>query len=636
MQRQLLAIALTWATAVTGGAILPSVVPQPTSIVTGGQDVALSPSFKFEVAARDAAVSKVLEAAMERFRVLLLPSASVTSGGGATHADLQLQLLPSCTVDVPASASLQLSSTTNESYTLTIDGGANSTYCAIVAASAFGAMHGMETLVQLVDRARRTVPSEVHVVDAPRFAFRATMVDCARRYIPVRVLEQHVDAMSATKMNVLHLHLVDSQSFPYESATFPALSKHGAYSAAEVYTQQDIAGLVRYAYARGVRVMPEIDTPGHVWAGLEALDPAVLSTCYGKSGGAAGTGPLDPSKESTFAFLRDLLAEVVPLFSGGEDSLAQPSFMMGGDEVPTDCWASNKDIVAFAEAKNLTVGTLARYFAQRLLSILQAQGGRNRSGGSTSTSTSASTPHQLMLWQEVFESGTALPAAALVNVWSGGWLWCSKQTSGSSVNRTADCSADYDKGGPNEWFGKMHVRDDGPWKATMAKVAAAGHRSVLSSPFYMNAGNAGSNFDEAWPWYYSVEPTDFPAGGVGSRATGRRPLTAREREASVAGVEACMWSSWVDGSNLMARFWPSAAAVAERGWSAKGTASIDDFRRRLHALSCRLLARGLPASPPTFGGAFFFENGTVCPNMVDGVSVMGPGSPGCLPRFSHC
>lgn len=173
----------------------------------------------------------------------------------------------------------------------------------------------------------------------------------------------------------------------------------------------------------------------------------------------------------------------------------------------------------------------------------------------------------------------------------------------------------------------------------MAKVAAAGHRSVLSSPFYMNAENAGSNFDEVWPWYYSVEPTDFAASQVvvnNSGATDRRLLTEREREASVAGVEACMWSSWVDGSNLMARFWPAAASVAERGWSAKGTVSIDDFRRRLHALTCRLMARGLPASPPTFGGAFFFENGTVCPNNVDGVSVMGPSRPGCLPRFSHC
>lgn len=274
-----LAIALAWgAFAVAGGSALPSVVPQPSSIMTGGEDLALSPSFTFEAAKGYGTPSNVLEAAMERFGALLL-SAPATPGAAAGAAQAELLQLARCTVDVPASASLLLSSTTNESYTLTIGGGgATPPNCAIVAPSAFGAMHGMETLVQLVDRVMHTVPSQVRVVDAPRFAFRATMVDCARRYIPVRVLEQHVDAMSATKMNVLHLHLVDSQSFPYESVAFPTLSKRGAYSAAEVYTQQDIAELARYAYARGVRVMPEIDTPGHVWVRATALPPPPLTT----------------------------------------------------------------------------------------------------------------------------------------------------------------------------------------------------------------------------------------------------------------------------------------------------------------------------------------------------------------------
>ena len=90
--------------------------------------MSLSPSFKF-VAKGDGTASKVLEDAMERFRVLLSDSAM----GGAAWTDLDQ--LARCTVDVPASASLLLSSTTNESYTLTI---ANSTSCTIVAPSVFG------------------------------------------------------------------------------------------------------------------------------------------------------------------------------------------------------------------------------------------------------------------------------------------------------------------------------------------------------------------------------------------------------------------------------------------------------------------------------------------------------------------
>ena len=71
------------------------------------------------------------------------------------------------------------------------------------------------------------------------------------------------------------------------------------------------ACVVYYAQARGIRVIPEIDTPGHVWAGLAALDPPVLTTYYGNDGGVAGTGPLDASKESTFVFLQARQSHVI-------------------------------------------------------------------------------------------------------------------------------------------------------------------------------------------------------------------------------------------------------------------------------------------------------------------------------------
>ena len=126
----------------------------------------------------------------------------------------------------------------------------------------------------------------------------------------------------------------------------------------------------------------------------------------------------------------------------------------------------------------------------------------------------------------------------------------------------------------------------------------------------------------------------------------------------MTGVEACMWSEcvattlpfacaraglsggvacvrrWVDGSNFAGRFWPRAAAIAERGWSPKATTGIDDFRRRIHKLSCELKWRGLPAEPVVHGGRFFRENGTVCNTRQP--RVLGPPSDGCLPRFSSC
>jgi hexosaminidase len=153
---------------------------------------------------------------------------------------------------------------------------------------------------------------------------------------PLEAILKHLDAMSAVKMNVLHWHIVDIESFPYQSAAFPELSQHGAYHPTEVYTPADIMKVVAAAKERGIRVIPEIDTPGHVWAGFAAMEPAVLTSCYGADGTVSGTGPLDPTKESTFSFLTTLLAEVAPLF---EDKM----FMVGGDEVDFGCWASNPD-----------------------------------------------------------------------------------------------------------------------------------------------------------------------------------------------------------------------------------------------------------------------------------------------------
>jgi hypothetical protein len=144
------------------------------------------------------------------------------------------------------------------------------------------------------------------------------------------------------------------------------------------------------------------------------------------------------------------------------------------------------------------------------------------------------------------------------------------------------------------------------------------------------------------PFYYSVEPTSFDdppdrstATSASGMLTAQPPLSALEKETSVVGVEACMWSEWVDGSNFAGRFWPRAAAIAERGWSPKDTVSIDDFRRRIHQLSCELKRRSLPAEPVVHGGRFFYENGTVCAAQRQ-PQVLGPPEDGCLPRFSSC
>jgi hexosaminidase len=69
--------------------------------------------------------------------------------------------------------------------------------------------------------------------------------------------------MASTKLNVLHWHAVDSQSWPFEIPDLPEITRKGAYSASAVYSLEDIKMIQSYAGERGISVLVEIDMPGH-------------------------------------------------------------------------------------------------------------------------------------------------------------------------------------------------------------------------------------------------------------------------------------------------------------------------------------------------------------------------------------
>lgn len=132
----------------------------------------------------------------------------------------------------------------------------------VTAPTPVGVLRGIETFLQLVGRdAQGPSAPAVHIIDRPRFPWRGLMIDVARHWMPAEVLRRNMDAMAAVKLNVLHLHLTDDQGFRIESKLYPKLHELG--SDGHYYTQSEIGELVAYARDRGIRIVLELEMPGH-------------------------------------------------------------------------------------------------------------------------------------------------------------------------------------------------------------------------------------------------------------------------------------------------------------------------------------------------------------------------------------
>jgi hexosaminidase len=231
-----------------------------------------------------------------------------------------------------------------------------------------GALHGLETLIQLVQPAADPkdgyVLPAVSINDSPRFPWRGLMVDCGRHFEPIAVLKRTLDGMAAVKLNVFHWHLTEDQGFRIESLAFPKLTAVG--SDGLFYTQAEAREIVAYARARGIRVVPEFEMPGHSAAWLVAypeLASGTVPTGIRREFGVSDTA-IDPTREETYVFIGKFLAEMATIFP---DTYVH----IGGDESPAIDWNKNPRILAFKKRHNLKDNdALQAYFNTRILAIL--------------------------------------------------------------------------------------------------------------------------------------------------------------------------------------------------------------------------------------------------------------------------
>ena len=188
----------------------------------------------------------------------------------------------------------------------------------IEARGSAGLFYGAQTVVQLLRGGRGAVPAG-RARDWPGYPERGLMLDCGRRYYSPAWIKRRIDELAALKLNQLHLHFSDNQGFRIESSGHPEAVTR------PYLTKRQVRDLVAYARRRHVRVIPELDMPGHMQAALRAHPELQV---------AGRPDELDFTKPAARRFARELILEYLDLFPGrwwhaGADEFSGPGDFVG-------------------------------------------------------------------------------------------------------------------------------------------------------------------------------------------------------------------------------------------------------------------------------------------------------------------
>lgn len=421
-----------------------------------------------------------------------------------------------------------------------------------------GWFYGVQTLIQICSynayfsKELKTIKlKEVTINDAPRFKWRAFMLDEARYFKGKEQVKLLLDEMAHLKMNVFHWHLTDDQGWRIEIKKYPLLTQIGSkrkstqigplewdspIQSGELhegfYTQVDIKEIIEYANERHITIVPEIEMPGHSTAAIASY------TWLGTSKNeievpikfGVGTDVYDVTDPKVYQFLTDVLEEVMALFPSNV-------IHIGGDEVKYNHWKSSKSVNDYMQKNNLkTPADLQVYFTNKISNFIQSKNKRMMGWNEI-------LGHNLHEYQNKNDTKTTqtLAKESIIHFWKG----------------------DID----------------------LAKAAASNGYEIV---------NSLHNFT-----YLDYHYKNLPLSKAYSFDPIPEDLDAKYHD-KIIGLGCQMWGEWIPTIGQMHfQVFPRIAAYAEIGWTKKELKDFDDFKINLTYLEKRWAEKGIYFAPNT-------------------------------------
>lgn len=271
-----------------------------------------------------------------------------------------------------------------------------------------GIFYGIQTMKMILSKEDKLFFPCCRIKDFPRYPHRGFMLDASRHFQSVDFVKRILDLMASLKLNIFHWHLIDDEGWRIESKKYPKLNEVGSYldtlNSKErngYYTQREIKEILQYAKERYIKVIPEVEMPGHSNAVMASYPELLCPTNEGGNTYCAGN-------EKSYEFLKNVVSEILDVF--------KPEIIhVGGDERPKGIWEKCPECKKMILNKGLAnEDMLQNYFMKEICNYINSKGVKT------------------FAWAENIKDG--IPSNQIVEGWHPGESWDAARRGYYTVN----------------------------------------------------------------------------------------------------------------------------------------------------------------------------------------------------------